>query len=124
MQTATARAYASTGAEGSVPVEADAQRLLVLNIVLQAFDGLATYEGLRLGFEEANPVLLAAFDRLGVAASLLLFKLVACGLLFLLHRTAPPAVRLGVMRMLAAVYCVLSLAPWLAKFLSMAASLA
>ena len=121
MQTATAETFASIQVESSA--EAHLQRLLVLNIVLQVFDGVATYQGLRLGFEEANPVLVAAFNHLGVAASLLLFKLIACALLFLLHCTAPARVRLGIMRMLAAVYCVLSLGPWLAKFLSMAASL-
>ncbi len=122
MQTATAPAFASIQVEASSA--SHLQRLLVLNIVLQVFDGVATYQGLRLGFEEANPVLLAAFDHLGVTASLLLFKLIACSLLFLLHRSAPARVRLGIMRMLAAVYCVLSLGPWLAKFLSMAAALA
>src|SRR5689334_17174957 len=35
-------------------------RLVLLNIMLQAFDGLATYYGLSLGMQEGNPVMRAA----------------------------------------------------------------
>ncbi len=98
-------------------------RLLVLNIALQLFDGVATYQGLKLGFEEANPVLLRAFELVGVEPALLLFKANACGLLVLLCRTTPANVGIMIMRFLAAVYCVLSLCPWLGKFASLAMSL-
>jgi Domain of unknown function (DUF5658) len=91
--------------------------LFTLNVALQMFDGVATYSGLHLGVAEANPILRHAFSVLGVVPALLLFKANACALLVLLHRAAP--VRLGehIFRFLAAVYCVCSLAPWLAKFL-------
>lgn len=95
-------------------------RLLILNLALQMFDGVATYQGLRLGVREANPILLAAFNLLGVAPALLLFKANACGLLVLLRRAAPARVGIAVLRGLAAVYCVLSLGPWLGKFASLA----
>ncbi|MEO8602380.1 MAG: DUF5658 family protein [bacterium] len=98
-------------------------RLLLLNVALQMFDGVATYQGLRLGFKEANPLLLFAFGLLGVGPALLLFKAKACGLLVLLHRAAPQHIGLVVMRALAAIYCVFSLGPWLGKFASLAAGM-
>ena len=101
-------------------VETHLYRLLVLNLALQLFDGVATYQGLRLGIGEANPILLAAFHLIGVGPALLLFKAKACGLLVLLHRATPARVGIVVLRGLAAVYCVLSLAPWLGKFASIA----
>jgi hypothetical protein len=101
-------------------VEAHLYRLLILNVALQLFDGVATYQGLRLGFHEANPLLVTAFGLLGVGPALLLFKAKACGLLVLLHRAAPARVGVTVLRALAAIYCVLSLGPWLGKFVSLA----
>jgi len=101
-------------------VESRLYRLLILNLALQLFDGVATYEGLRLGFHEANPILAAAFALCGVGPALLLFKMKACGLLLLLHRAAPARLGVTVMQALAAVYCVLSLGPWLGKFASLA----
>jgi len=93
--------------------------LFKLNLALQAFDGVATYCGLRVGFQEANPILVMAFHYIGVGPALLLFKMKACGLLFLLHRHAdhelvPPALHL-----LAAVYTVMSLGPWLLNYLTL-----
>jgi Domain of unknown function (DUF5658) len=98
-------------------------RLLYLNLALQTFDGVATYQGLRLGFSEANPILLAAFHLIGVGPALLLFKAKACGLLVLLRRAAPARLGVAVLRGLAVVYCVLSLGPWLGKFASLAFSM-
>src|SRR6185369_9225983 len=42
-------------------VEGYLGKLLVLNLLLQLFDGIATYQGLQVGFREANPLLLRAF---------------------------------------------------------------
>ena len=44
---------------------------------------------------------------------------IRCGLLVLLHRATPERVGVLVLRALAAVYCVLSLGPWLGKFVSL-----
>ncbi len=90
--------------------------LFVLNIALQLFDAVATYEGLRIGCSEGNPILVAAFAYFGVVPALLLFKAKACGFLFLLnrqhgHRFVAPALSAP-----AGVYCVMSLVPWLTKF--------
>jgi len=93
--------------------------LFALNVALQMFDGIATYSGLREGWSEANPLLRHTFLALGVGPSLLLFKAKACGLLVLLHRLAPAYLAAHVLRLLAAVYCVCSLGPWLAKFLAL-----
>jgi hypothetical protein len=101
-------------------VSVHAYRLLVLNLALQLFDGVATYQGLRLGVREANPLLVGAFGLLGVGPTLLLFKAKACGLLVLLHRATPARVGVTVLRALAAVYCIFSLGPWLGKFASLA----
>lgn len=101
-------------------VSAYCYHLLLLNLALQLFDGVATYQGMRLGVREANPILVAAFELIGVGPALLLFKAKACGLLVLLHRATPARVGITVLRALAAVYCVLSLGPWLGKFVSLA----
>jgi hypothetical protein len=94
-------------------------QLFLLNLVLQMFDGIATYSGVQLGFGEANPFLRYTFGVLGVGPTLLLFKAKACGLLLLLHRRAPRRLCTQALRLLAAVYCVFSLGPWLAKFLAL-----
>jgi hypothetical protein len=93
--------------------------LLLLNLALQLFDGVATYNGMSLGWLEANPLLVNAFAALGLVPALLLFKALACGLLLLLYRTAPRWLMNHSLRVLAAVYCVCSLGPWLAKFIAL-----
>jgi hypothetical protein len=105
-------------------LEAKLAALLTLNLVLQLFDGIATYQGLGIGWEEANPLLVAAFGLLGVGPALLLFKVKACALLLLVYGFTPIPIGIKVMRMLAAVYCTFSLAPWMAKFGYLGASLA
>lgn len=91
--------------------------LFVLNIALQLFDAVATYQGIRIGWHEGNPILVTAFEVFGVIPALMLFKAKACGLLFLLSRYRQHAVVIPVLSLLAGIYCVLSLGPWLAKFL-------
>jgi len=90
--------------------------LFVLNVALQLFDAVATYEGLRMGVQEANPILARAFAQFGVVPALLLFKAMACGLLLLLYRNHQHRIVMPALGFLAGVYCVLSLVPWLIKF--------
>ena len=90
--------------------------LFVLNVALQLFDAVATYEGLRIGVEEANPILVRIFDQFGVVPALLLSKAMACGLLLLLYRNHRHRMVMPALAFLAIVYCVLSLVPWLIKF--------
>ena len=99
------------------PVET-VPRLVLLNVMLQTFDGLATYQGLSLGFQEGNPVMHAAMVQWGVAETLLGTKGAACLTLpfFLLLRHR----RLSVwaLTLIAGVYLVLSFVPWLTILLT------
>jgi hypothetical protein len=90
--------------------------LFLLNITLQMFDAVATYQGIKMGVNEANPILISAFQVFGVGPALLLFKAKACGLLFLLSRNQRHYLVLPALTLLAGVYFALSLVPWVAKF--------
>src|SRR5215813_13970166 len=59
------------------------KRLLVLNLLLQCFDGLLSYQVFSLGAAEANPFVSAAIANWGVTYGLLYKKILACALLFL-----------------------------------------
>ena len=93
--------------------------LFVLNIALQLFDAVATYQGLKLGWREGNPILASAFSYFGVGPALLLFKANACGLLFLLNRKPEHDLVAPALYVLACVYTGMSLFPWLWKFASL-----
>jgi len=95
--------------------------LFILNLALQVFDAVATYKGLELGWKEGNPILVRAFDFFGVLPALLLFKAKACGLLFLLNRHREHRLVAPAMTLLAGVYCVMSLVPWLVKYIGLLA---
>jgi hypothetical protein len=94
-------------------------QLFVLNIALQLFDAVATYKGLEVGWHEGNPILANAFEFFGVAPALLLFKAKACGFLFLLNRHPEHELVAAALYVLASVYTVMSLLPWLWKFLGL-----
>ena len=92
--------------------------LVVVNLALQLFDGVATYVGLSTGVTEGNPLLAWTLGRIGPTPALCLFKFQACACLLLLwrlrsHRFAVPA-----LAFCAAVYIVCSLAPWAATLAS------
>ncbi len=92
--------------------------LVVVNLALQLFDGVATYVGLSTGVTEGNPLLAWTLGRIGPTPALCLFKFQACACLLLLwrlrtHRFAVPALAFS-----AAVYIVCSLAPWAATLAS------
>ena len=91
--------------------------LLLLNLILQLFDAVATYEGMQIGWKEANPILAHTFELLGVGPTLLLFKVKACGLLLLISRSQQRRLAATWLSITAAAYCMLSLGPWLTKFL-------
>ena len=94
-------------------------QLVLLNVALQIFDGIATYEGLRLGWHEGNPLLVAAFAWIGIGPALLLFKAKACALLMVLHRFSHRPGVPAVLGLLAGAYGMFSLVPWTAKFVSL-----
>ena len=58
--------------------------LLILNLTLQVFDGLFSYQVFSLGAAEANPFVSAAISSWGVIYGLLYKKILACGLLLLI----------------------------------------
>ena len=93
--------------------------LFALNVALQVFDAVATYQGLRIGWKEANPILASAFLNMGVIPALLASKGIACALLCLLHYSGRRQLVAAALRFLAAVYCGMSLFPWLTKYLTL-----
>jgi hypothetical protein len=97
--------------------------LFLLNIVLQLFDGMATYAGVQMGVPEANQLLCNAFAVWGLGPSLVLFKAFACCMLVLLYRNTGDEIGRPALMLLAALYCVLSLLPWMAKLISLAFAL-
>ena len=97
-----------------VPGERGVAALVLVNVVLQLFDGVATYVGLGAGFGEGNPLLLWAFERLGPASALCLFKLEACACLLVVWQLRRSRLALPALATSAVVYAGCSLAPWAA----------
>jgi hypothetical protein len=94
-------------------------QLFLLNLCLQLFDGIATYEGLRWHWNEGNPLLLATIPYLGVGTTLLLFKAKACGFLVFLRRMGERPLVYESMVVLATVYTFLSFIPWMTRIVSL-----
>src|SRR5262245_61484473 len=92
--------------------------LLILNVALQVFDGVATYVGMRSGFHEANPLLAWSFEQLGTAPALFLFKLHACACLLLLWRLRGSRLAAPALGVSAVVYTICSFGPWTAALAS------
>lgn len=98
-------------------VEADLQQIFAVNVLLQIFDGVVTYQGLQLGCLEANPLVRASFAFWGIGPALLLFKAKACGLLLLVRRCAPADLGFRALRMVAIAYGICSVLPWIGTLL-------
>jgi len=94
-------------------------QLFLLNLCLQIFDGVATYQGLRWHWDEGNPLLLAAMPYLGVGVTLLIFKAKACGFLVVLRRLGERPFVHESLVVLASVYAFLSFLPWMTRILSL-----
>ena len=94
-------------------------QLFLLNLTLQIFDGIATYEGLRWHWDEGNPLLVAAIPYLGVGVTLLLFKAKACGFLVVLRRLGERPFVHESLVVLATVYTFLSFIPWMSRIVSL-----
>jgi hypothetical protein len=91
--------------------------LFAVNVLLQVFDGFATYAGCQVGFVEGNPLVAYAMECLGPATGLFLAKMTAAaflGGLWLVrtHHLVPAALTLT-----ASVYVAFSLVPWSAALL-------
>jgi hypothetical protein len=94
-------------------------QLFLLNLCLQIFDGVATYQGVRHHWSEGNPLLLNIMPYLGLGTTLLLFKAKACGFLLVLRRLDASPFVCESMVALAAVYVFFSFIPWLTRLLSL-----
>jgi hypothetical protein len=87
--------------------------LLILNIVLQCYDGVTTYLGLQAGLiAEGNPFLAHAFREIGPAVALGLSKVVALYLLVLIWRMRQSWLAAPALGFLGAYYSVIALTPW------------
>lgn len=89
--------------------------LLALNLLLQVFDGLATYVGFAV-WGEGNPLLRLAIEQLGLGPALLLAKAWGCGLLVFIWASGAGLVALAAMSVSALALGGLSLVPWLDCF--------
>jgi hypothetical protein len=94
-------------------------QLFLLNLCLQLFDGVATYEGLQHHWAEGNPILVSWMPYLGTGGTLLLFKAKACGFLVILRRLAGEHFVYEALLGLATVYTLLSFIPWLTRLVSL-----
>jgi len=85
--------------------------LIGSNLILQIFDGYATYIGWNR-FGEANPLLHSAFTHWGAGPSLVVAKLMAVTLILMLARAGRPALVGAGLSFTMAAYVSLSLIPW------------
>lgn len=85
--------------------------LVVLNLALQVFDGIATYVGWQQ-HGEMNPILLAGFDRFGAGPTLVAAKVIA--MIFVMILATSPRRRLGIVGLAITLtaYTTLSFVPW------------
>jgi hypothetical protein len=98
--------------------ESRLHQVFVLNVALQLFDGIATWQGHRL-WGEGNPVLQILMASLGVGVTLMLFKAKACAFLVVLRRCWRYREAYDALLVLAAFYTWFSLVPWMARFMSL-----
>ena len=94
-------------------------QLFVLNLALQIFDGVATYQGLQHRWNEGNPIIVSWIPYLGAGATLLLFKAKACGFLVILRRLGGQPFVYESLVVLATIYTFFSFIPWMTRILSL-----
>lgn len=95
-----------------------ASLLFVINIGLQVADGLLTYYGLRLGFQEGNPLVQTTMTFWGIGWGLVLWKGLACVLLALVYCVREYVNIVPGLVLTACFYIGLSVLPWLGLLLS------
>ena len=96
-------------------------QLFLLNVCLQLFDGVATWQGVHI-WGEGNPLVATMMPVIGTGTTLLLWKVKACGLLVLLRRLGDRALPrvADAMVILATVYVTLSFVPWMWRLAGLA----
>ena len=95
--------------------------LFLVNVGLQLFDGLSTYHGLQLGWQEGNPLVHALMVHWGAGWALLGVKSAACALLLLVYCLGTHPLIAGALTLTAAYYVALSFLPWVSVLLLCAA---
>src|SRR2546426_1757179 len=95
--------------------------LFLVNVGLQLFDGLSTYHGLQLGWQEGNPLVHALMVHWGAGWALLGVKSAACALLLLLYCLGTHPLSARALTLTAAYYLTFSFLPWVAVLLLCAA---
>jgi hypothetical protein len=90
--------------------------LLIINLILQVFDGLFSYQAFSLlGAYEANPIVGAAISSWGVIGGLLYKKTFACALLLLIfafRHSLPALTRRGLVVTASVYACVAMVCLW------------
>jgi hypothetical protein len=89
--------------------------LFLLNLVLQVFDGVATYFGIVTPWQEANPFVSRVMAEVGIGAGLFLCKAGACAALLMLRALAGHPLITEALAGLAVAYGCLSFIPWTAR---------
>ena len=85
--------------------------LVVLNLLMQVFDGIATYVGWEQ-FGEGNPLLRAGFETWGAIPTLFLAKCVAIVLILMVARMQRRTLVAGGLSLTFAAYLAMSFVPW------------
>ena len=88
--------------------------LVLVNVALQLFDGVATYVGLRAGFGEGNPLVASMVGAVGPGSALVLAKVEACACVVAVWRLGRSRLAAPALTLTAVAYVVFSLAPWAA----------
>lgn len=82
------------------------RRLLALNVILQAADGLLTFVGVSRGIREGNPLIAASIEYFGLAAALVGTKAFCCVAILAARRER------RILQMVAATWTVAVIFPW------------
>jgi hypothetical protein len=91
--------------------------LVVMNLALQVWDGLATYYGLSQGVQEGNPLLRSCMNYWGIGVTLIGAKSAACVFLVYLREVAYLSVSQWGLVLTAVSYVVGSVLSWSLVFL-------
>ena len=90
--------------------------LVTLNVLLQLFDGVATYVGWEQ-YGELNPLLRLGFEHLGVLTTLATAKLTAIFLVLFLAKLPRPTLASCGLAVTLTVYTAFSFIPWSVRLL-------
>lgn len=95
------------------PVQSSLQLaiLVLLNLALQLFDGIATYIGWQQ-HGEMNPILSAGFDHFGAGPTLFVAKAIAIMFVLVLAATPRRSLATGGLALTLTAYTIFSFVPW------------